>query len=146
MWNINNIKGIGDNIMLKPYKRQQIQTDKILDSIYDTHVRDILKRILTNKDTLYNIIYNEGCCTSLEDIVTNTNRVVIVVDDDEESFMLDKNGGDLLGVSEDDFVGTGTFPVYSGVLYIIETNYKNRQDVYARLPCIQTKIRGNKHA
>lgn len=136
--------------MLKPYTRQQIQTDKILDSIDDIHERDILKQILTHKDTLYNTIKpNIEGFTPLEYMITNTDSVVIVVDD-EDFYMIDKNGGDLLGVSEDDFVGTEGFVVWRDYkTYIIETNYKNRQDVYARLPRIRNyleKVRGNKHA
>lgn len=124
--------------MLKPYTRQQIQTDKILSSINNTHRRKILRQILTHKDTLYNtVIPNIECITSLESIITNTDSVVII-GDEEDSFMLDKNGGDLLGVSEDEFLGTECFVVWGYTTYIIETNYKNRQDVYTRLPCIRT--------
>ena len=57
--------------MLKPYNRQQIQTDKMLSDIGDTHYREMLTQILTHEDTLYNVIpstkYNtitNICCTS----------------------------------------------------------------------------------
>ena len=42
--------------MLKPYTRQQIQTDKVLSSISNIHEKNILEQILAHKNTLYNII------------------------------------------------------------------------------------------
>lgn len=137
MWNINNTKGIGDNIMLKPYKRQQMQTDRVLSFRCDTYYKDILKQILTHKDTLYNIIKpNIEGFTPLEYMITNTDSVVIVIHRIAEHVIVDKHGGYILNSLECTFVGTGTFSIYSDVSYIIETNYKSVHDVYSRL-CVE---------
>lgn len=120
--------------MLKPYNRQQIQTGKVLSVIGDTYYKDMLEQILTHKDTLYNIIPNTKCNTSLSDIITNTDSVVILINRILEPIILDRSGGKTLGKLECQFVGTGYFTVSSGTKYIIETNYESIYDVYARLP------------
>ncbi len=120
--------------MLKPYTRQQIQTDKMLSDIGDIYEKNILEHILTHKDTLYNITPNTKSYTPLRDIVNNIGSVVILVNRIIEPIILDTNGGKILGTLEDEFVGTEYFTVHSGTKYIIETNYKCVYDVYARLP------------
>lgn len=119
--------------MLKPYTRQQMQTNKVLYSINDTNDRNIIERILTHKDTLYNIIPNTKSYTLLSDIITNTDSVVIVIHKIAEHVIVDKHGGYILNSTERMFVGTGTSAIYSDVSYIIETNYKSVHDVYSRL-------------
>lgn len=119
--------------MLKPYTRQQIQTDKVLSAIGNSHYRNMLKRILTHEDTLYNIISNTKSNTLLSSIVTNTDNVVIVADDVLYPVILDRYGGYALDTLERLFVGTVRFTV-CGEKYIIETNYESVHDVYDRLP------------
>ena len=126
--------------MLKPYNRQQIQTDKMLSDIGDTHYREMLTQILTHEDTLYNVIpstkyntiTNMKRDTLLGDIITTTDSVVIAVYSVLEPVILDKYGGYMLNTAERTFVGTEFFTIY-GTKYIIETNYKSIHDVYIRL-------------
>ena len=119
--------------MLKPYTRQQIQTNKVLSIINDTYYKDILEQILTHEDTLYNIIPSSRGNILLRDIITNTDSVVIVIGATTLPIILDKYGGCILGTLTDEFVGIEYFTVLSDTKYIIETNYKCRCDVYARL-------------
>ena len=120
--------------MLKPYTRQQIQTNKVLASIDDIYERNILEHILTHKDTLYNIkVLGRGDNTLLRNMITNTDSVVIVIGNCGNPIILDENGGDILSyMTENEFVGTKSYTVY-GTSYIIETNYKSIRDVYIRL-------------
>lgn len=119
--------------MLKPYTRQQIQTDKILSSINNIHDRNTVEQILTHKDILYNIIPNTKCYISLSSMITNTDSVVIIIYKGKEPVILDKYGGYMLNSLERMYVNTELFTICSDVSYIIETNYKGVHDAYTRL-------------
>lgn len=123
--------------MLKPYTRQQIQTDKVLSSISNMQEKDILEQILIRKDTLYNIIPITQYNIPLKDVITNTDNVVIVIDKQYTSsifscLILDKNGGYFLDTLQHMFVGTESFTVLDSVGYVIETNYRSINEVYTR--------------
>lgn len=119
--------------MLKPYTRQQIQTDKVLSIIGNTYCKNMLEQILTHEDILYSIIPNTKSNTPLKDIVNNTDSVVILINKILEPLILDTNDGYVLGTLKNELVGTEYFTVCSDTKYIIETNYKSVHDVYNRL-------------
>lgn len=125
--------------MLKPYTRQQIQTNKVLSSISNMQERNILEQILIRKDTLYNIIPITQYNIPLKDVITNTDNVVIVIYKPCSMLynilscciVLDKNGGYSLDTLERWYVGTENCIILNSVGYVIETNYRSINDVYS---------------
>lgn len=137
--------------MLKPYTRQQIQTNKIVDNcMYCT--KPLLYTILKDKDTLYSI---EEIQVSSKDRyllreVTGVDNVCIIVYYDEDStnihFIDEKHG---YSVVDNVKLCRHLVGLYDYVLtfkdrgYIIKTNYESVKELRTKF---DIKCKRKKHA
>lgn len=120
--------------MLKPYTRQQMQTDKVLSDTYNKWLETILK----NSNTIYEI-YDMPLiadCKFLIRNITGLDNLVILryrnTLSSDEIYLVDSEHGYTIShnLLYSGLVGLRTYGLFKGDSgYIIKTNYKNAREL-----------------